>query len=133
VENINTDGISISEVLGIGRPADQAAVGGHEVRKKMLLKGVVKVGEVPVEYSTTYQFTEEKVLIEETIAKVGICAGDGRVFESNSDVASACLKCGYALCHECAEKFKCASCGRQACPHCGTHDGDGEFYCTKCH
>jgi len=132
MENFNSVEISIAEALGRNKLMNNATTGEHEERKKFILKGVVKVGEAPVEYSTKTYIAEQGALVEETIVKAGICAGDGRVFRTDSDVASACLKCGYVLCQECADKFACSHCGQQACPHCGYFDINDAFCCSKC-
>ena len=124
-------GVSVP-LFGVEKQSDAEAMPKQQISKSFMIIGPIKMNQKAIDVCHYIELTQEGVLVDETIVKAGVCAGCGRVFRSDSDVAGMCTFCHYSLCDECMTTYRCTKCGRSACPHCGQKDEDGQFVCMKC-
>lgn len=122
-------GISIP-AIGVGLQPETANPAETNTITAFHTIGFVKVGQRPIEIRRRTAFTDSGT-VDETIVISASCKGDGRQFTSDADVWGPCFSCKFIVCVGCHARYECTSCGRQACPDCGSYQ-HGVFYCCVC-
>jgi hypothetical protein len=113
-------------VNGNGRPPDN-----FEEQKHIRVR--LRISDEPGTYRQLNETSEiEGPQGSIQLITLTVCKGDGRVLHDATEVAAACTIGYEPLCKECAEKFRCALCGKIICPDHRT-DFRGTFVCRGKH